>query len=158
MNETQERSSTTTKTQVTRVVIFLASLLRVTLGLLISFEQKYGNAEFYARIATVDTPSPSKDTTPIPKSPKHSETSPQNTVLRYNDAFEFIHDVVRGKIPLHAITMQQWVLGIMTAMTVNNQPELNVTVLYKGSYYDFHHRIKAISLPTSIEGTLRTEQ
>lgn len=158
MNETQERSSTTTKTLVSRVVMSLALSLRAIVGLLISFEQRYGNAEFYAHLATEDTPSSSKDTTKTPKSPKPSSTSPKSTVLTYEDPFAFIHDVVNEKVPLDEVSMQQWVYGVLTAMTIKQCPTLDFMVMYKGSYYNFHHHITSIAPPAPAGAILRTQQ
>lgn len=145
--ETRENSSMTIRNLVTRSIRLVALSLRDIVGRLLSLEEKYGNAEFSAQIATGNIPSSNKATSQPKQSNPPSQNSQKSTGLIYRDANVFLHDIINKKIPLRAVTMEQWLIAILVASTDGPQSQLNLKIMHAGNVFSMHHCIEDITYP-----------
>lgn len=74
--------------------------------------------------------------------------------VAYTNPHDFVHDVVNGHLPPHAITMEQWIQGTIMAMITKNQPHLDLEIPYGGGLYKFHHCIQVVNPPVGDVGAI----
>jgi hypothetical protein len=157
MSETQENSSTTTKTVMTRSIRYLASLLRGIAGVLLYLDLRYGSAEFYAQIVTESTPLSARDTMPTTPLNKSSETSPKPTDFTYSNAHEFLNDIVNQRIPVSAVSLEQYLLAVLVATMDSDTPKTEFLISLNGNLFTMFHDVKAITYAnnaTAIQGAV----
>lgn len=158
-NETREYSNTTIRTQLTKSIILLASLLTAIRGHLLSFALRFASAESCAQIVTDYTPSRVRDTTPETRSSEPLDSSPPVTELNYDNPFTFVHDIITGRLACEHVSMEQWILAVTVAMLERKQTNLDIEVPYKGGLYKFHHCIERCTPPMNpVSEIIRTEQ
>jgi hypothetical protein len=112
---------------------------------------KYENAEFCALTATESIPLSSMTTTQKTMSSEPSESSPQSTVLTYDNPHEFLHDVQTGKIPIGAVTLEDWLISASYAALDQPLPELNISIMVGGQLFNLHHCLSSIHYPNRVK-------
>lgn len=155
---TLENLNTTIKSLAIKSVTSLISLLMAIHGRLLSWLLKLKSAELSAPVATESTPSSSKDTTPpkpsnppsenLPPDSNSTSDAPKNVIqYHYTDPNEFLHDLQRGKLPLRAVTMEQFLLAHAWIAVDNNTPHINKHVMISGGIYDVRMQIASVKYP-----------
>lgn len=154
MKETPGNLSTITRNLMIRSATSLISLLTAIRGHLLSFVLKCGNAELSVRTVIESTRSNNKATTPSKPSKPPSESLPPVTNsssdfdgYHYKDAGEFLHDLQRGKIPMRAVTMEQFLLAHAWIAVDNNSPRIKQKMMINGGIYDMMFQIQSVKYP-----------
>ena len=136
----------TIRVPLTRVGIFLASLLTDIRGHLLYFVLRFGSVESSVPIATEFTPSSSRDITPVTEFELPSRPLPMNTDSPSNPSEE-LHNIVTGKRGCDTVSLSEWMELVTMAMVEAQRAELNLDIPYGGGIYSFYHCIKQINPP-----------
>ncbi len=127
------------------------SLPPATAGPPKSSVQKSGNAEYYVRTATGNTPSSSKITTPIPRLPLHCEKSIKPTELGPEDCKRIREGLISGELDLRTISMATWLH--VSYLELYNQKESHATrtMVHNGNVYTLHFCVTSVVPPAEPE-------
>lgn len=79
------------------------------------------------------------------------ESSPQGMVLTYDNPHDFLHDVQAGKIPIGAVSLEEWLMAIGYAALDQKVPELNLAVMVGGQLFNLHHCLTSIHYPNRVK-------
>ena len=125
------------KTLLTKSALLLASLLTAIRGAVLYCAVRFGNAEYCVQVATENTPSSNRGTTPAPTSSAPFEISREDLGSSYDDPFSTINDILHGRLGVDEVGLHQWIQLVAMAMIEQTQPHLNVQLMYGGALYNF---------------------
>lgn len=75
----------------------------------------------------------------------------------YDSASEFLHDLGRGKIPLSAVSLEQWLLAHAWVMVDSGTPVIKKDVSINGAVFETKLQVRAVAYAEKAEGIVGRE-
>lgn len=72
--------------------------------------------------------------------------------MTYNNPHDFLHDLQRGKIPLNAVSMEQWLLAHAWVMVDANTPLISKNVMVNGGVFETRLQVTSVAYPEKADG------
>lgn len=69
----------------------------------------------------------------------------------YDNPHDFLHDVVHGKIPLAAVSLEQWLIAQGYAMIDHKLPQMYANLMVGGQLFVMHHCVESIHYPNMVK-------
>ena len=76
----------------------------------------------------------------------------------YDDPAKLLEAIDKQEISLSEVSMEQWIQGVLMSLTLDYAPQLDVMIVYKGNYLEFHHHVASIAVPADPASITRTMQ